>query len=141
LLTTAPRLPFSGVPPRLRWLLLALLFAAATVFAANATPSALAQTAPPGPQLGSGDFINPQNRGLEGSWDAFPADNPLGEVLYVWNIAYVSVAEPCSAAGVATVCFAWRRYLWDPTDPYDTALWVPFSRGCMLLGANPPRRR
>jgi hypothetical protein len=122
---------------RSRWIIIAMLLAAGAALGGRASRPAFAQVAPPGTQLAAGDFVEPVTRDLEGSWEAFPADNALGEVLYFWNDLYVSRAYPCSGTGASPACFAWTQYIYDFTDPYNSGLWTLFQRGCMLLGADP----
>lgn len=120
------------------WLVALALLVLGAAYGGRSAQRVLAQTAPPGPQLAAGDFINPDNRVRTATWEAFPADNALGEVLYIWTTTYVSRAYPCSSdSGVGPACFAWTQYFWNPIDAYNTGLWTPFQRGCMLLGDDP----
>lgn len=124
--------------------LLFVLVATATVGACptaagpSAARSALAETPPPGPLLGTGDHTDPQAGLLRGIWEAFPAENVLGHVLYIWDEAvWVSRAYPCPSATVTAPCYSWIQYLYTSDDFYNTDDWIPFQRGCTVLGANP----
>jgi hypothetical protein len=120
------------------WLVGVALLLLGAAYGGRAPRHVLAQTDPPGPQLAAGDFINPDNRVRTATWEAFPADNPRGEVLYIWTTTYVSRAYPCATdPGVGPMCMAWIQYIWDPIDPYNTGLWTPFQRGCMFTGDDP----
>lgn len=97
-----------------------------------------AQTPPPGPQLATGTHTDPSVSLLRGSWEAFPAANSLGHMLLIWDSAdLVSRALPCAASSPGMVCYAWVQYFYDSDDFYDTGQWIPFQRGCTVLGANP----
>jgi hypothetical protein len=132
-----PRFPLFLAHARFPSQLVALLLVAGAAIGGGVSSPAFAQTSAPGPQLGAGDFINPQVNLTTGTWEAFPADNSLGHVLYIWNPTYVSRAGPCPSASAATPCYSWIQYFWDFNDPYNSGSWTPFQRGCMLLGANP----
>src|SRR5229473_2250795 len=81
----------TGGRARCGWLLLVLLalgvaFGRGGASAAVAqTPPAYQNTPPPGPQLATGDYITTSNRVRTATWEAFDANNPLGEVLYIWT--------------------------------------------------------
>src|SRR5215208_2779021 len=80
-------------------LLLGATAAAGARPAAAAPPAAragLAETPPPGPLLATGPHTQPEVGLLLGVWEAFPAENVLGHVLYIWDGAdWVSRAYPC----------------------------------------------
>jgi hypothetical protein len=132
------RTPFAGTHPRFRRLIIALVLIAGAAIGSGVSRPAFAQIAAPGPVLGGGDLINPQVNLLTGVWEAFPAGNALGHVLYMWQgDIYVSRGFPCPSTSLSTPCYNWIQYFYDSDDPYNTDLWSPFQRGCMLLGANP----
>ena len=138
-----------SLPHLLRWGVLVavalLLVLTSATFGSGTTRPAAAQTIkPPGPLLATGDYLSPDVDLIEGFWEAFPADNALGHVLYIWEgPSWVSRAFPCPATTVTTPCYNWIQYILPANvlaaedGAYDTSVWIPFQRGCMLLGANP----
>jgi len=93
---------------------------------------AFAQTPPPGPILGTGDFIDTSNRIATATWEEYS-----GGMLYVWNTTYVTQAFAGGCTFSGAVCYKWIQYIWSQADAYNTSLWTPFQRGCMVLGADP----
>src|SRR6266567_2629168 len=124
-------------PARLRWLALALLIAVFAAMGGRSRPAS-AQTPPPGPLLATGPYA--ANGITDGYWEAFPSNNPLGHIIYVWeSTTYVSRLDPCVGSSAATPCYFWVQYTWtgDPADAYNTSHWTRFQRGCMIASANP----
>ena len=107
---------------RVAALLSALLLTALPAFAASP---------PPGPQQGSGPWT--ENGKIIDTWEEYP-----GGMLLVFNPKWVFQANPggCSFSDYA-ICYTWEQYEYFSADPYNTTYWVPYARGCMVLGADP----
>src|SRR5438105_2154778 len=115
---------------------LALLLGA--MAAAGTARSVAAQTPPPGPVLATGPFSS--GGIIDGFWEAFPSNNPLGHIIYDWGgTTYVTRLDPCVGSSAATPCYFWVQSFWtgDPADAYNTSHWTKFQRGCMIASANP----
>jgi hypothetical protein len=123
----------AGSLERCHQLLLAVLLACAVLLGGIAPRGVAAQTAPPSPILGSGDYIKTENHGAIATWEEY-----AGGMLLIWrpDHVYRAFAGSCGAGGPA-VCYTWIAYFFNNADPYDSKQWVPTERGCLVLGADP----
>jgi hypothetical protein len=128
------RIWHAGSLERCRQMLLTVLLACAALLGGIAPRVASAQTAPPpSPILGSGDYISTDTGETIATWEEY-----AGGMLLIWkpHHVYRAYAGSCGAGGPA-VCYTWIDYFFNTADPYDSTQWLPFQRGCMVLGADP----
>lgn len=115
-----------GVPG---WLAAALLLAFSVSLLTIAPTDA--QSPPPGPLQTSGPWA--ENGQKIDTWEEYP-----GGVLLIFNPKWAFEAFPdtCGFSDTA-VCYTWKQYHYFSADPYNRTYWLPYARGCMVLGADP----